>query len=49
MLGGLTAEIEDVIEGGAGLKGSFRHEEVLSGIKLYRVRHCESFSTGGNL
>lgn len=36
MLGGLTAEIEDVIEGGAGLRGSFRHEEVLSGIKLYK-------------
>jgi len=36
MLGGLSAEVEDVIEGGAGLRSSFRHEEVLSGIKLYK-------------
>lgn len=36
MLGELLSGDEDVMEGGAGLRGKEGHDEALSGIKLYK-------------
>lgn len=38
MLGELASGDEEVIEGGAGLKGKEDIDEALSGIKLYKAR-----------
>eukprot|EP00804_Cyclotella_cryptica_P009702 CCRYP_011232-RE/>CCRYP_011232-RE protein AED:0.20 eAED:0.20 QI:3675/1/0.88/1/0.87/0.55/9/0/101 len=38
MLGELASGDEEVIEGGAGLKGKEEIDEALSGIKLYKAR-----------
>ncbi len=38
MLGELASGDEEIIEGGAGLKGKEEIDEALSGIKLYKAR-----------
>ncbi len=40
MLGELASGDEEVIEGGAGLKGKEDIDEALSGIKLYKASIC---------
>ncbi len=44
MLGELASGDEEVIEGGAGLKGKEEIEEALSGIKLYKASFLMLFS-----